>query len=240
MAEVDARPWHESKGLELGNWLQNKCPQRQFGGQAKVDGLVRTLTAAHERLVSLLQTAPLPAAHARELQAAAASVVAAIGVLGGSKRRSPFAAWSEPLIGALSHHLAAGGPLAEQAATALGNLSTSPEMRIQMLASKTIAAMLALVKKCPPAGEADETLLPNTLAALHNVSLLPAAMAEIATVETAASLLPRVSGPTPLARRAVGILSKCATRCPEVVALLVSRGVVPQLAAMLEIGRAHV
>lgn len=51
MAEVDARPWHESKGLELGNWLQNKCPQRQFGGQAKVDGLVRTLTAAHERLV---------------------------------------------------------------------------------------------------------------------------------------------------------------------------------------------
>lgn len=51
MAEVDARPWHESKGLELGNWLRNKCPQRQFGGQAKVDGLVRTLTAAHERLV---------------------------------------------------------------------------------------------------------------------------------------------------------------------------------------------
>jgi hypothetical protein len=50
MAEVDARPWHEAKGLELGNWLRNKCPQRQFGGQAKVDGLVRTLTAAHERL----------------------------------------------------------------------------------------------------------------------------------------------------------------------------------------------
>ena len=50
MAEADARPWHEAKGLELGNWLRNKCPQRQFGGQAKVDGLVRTLTAAHERL----------------------------------------------------------------------------------------------------------------------------------------------------------------------------------------------
>ncbi|CAH0378693.1 unnamed protein product [Pelagomonas calceolata] len=50
MADVDARPWHEAKGLELGNWLRNKCPQRQFGGQAKVDGLVRTLTAAHERL----------------------------------------------------------------------------------------------------------------------------------------------------------------------------------------------
>ena len=50
MAEVDARPWHEAKGLELGNWLRNKCPQRQFGGQAKVDGLVRTLTTAHERL----------------------------------------------------------------------------------------------------------------------------------------------------------------------------------------------
>ena len=50
MAEVDVRPWHEAKGLELGNWLRNKCPQRQFGGQAKVDGLVRTLTAAHERL----------------------------------------------------------------------------------------------------------------------------------------------------------------------------------------------
>ena len=50
MAEVDARPWYEAKGLELGNWLRNKCPQRQFGGQAKVDGLVRTLTAAHERL----------------------------------------------------------------------------------------------------------------------------------------------------------------------------------------------
>ncbi len=50
MADVDERPWHEAKGLELGNWLRNKCPQRQFGGQAKVDGLVRTLTAAHERL----------------------------------------------------------------------------------------------------------------------------------------------------------------------------------------------
>ena len=50
MAEVDARPWHEAKGLELGNWLRNKCPQRQFGGQAQVDGLVRTLTAAPERL----------------------------------------------------------------------------------------------------------------------------------------------------------------------------------------------
>ena len=50
MAEADARPWYEAKGLELGNWLRNKCPQRQFGGQAKVDGLVRTLTAAHERL----------------------------------------------------------------------------------------------------------------------------------------------------------------------------------------------
>ena len=50
MAAADARPWHEATGLELGNWLPNKCPQRQFGGQAKVDGLVRTLTAAHERL----------------------------------------------------------------------------------------------------------------------------------------------------------------------------------------------
>lgn len=45
-------PWHETKGRELGNWLKNKCPQRQLGGEAKVAGMVKLLNVLVERLGS--------------------------------------------------------------------------------------------------------------------------------------------------------------------------------------------
>ncbi|KAH8068809.1 hypothetical protein JL721_6377 [Aureococcus anophagefferens] len=42
-------PWPTEKAREIDSWLKNKCPQRLFGGQAAVEGMVSVLHACLAR-----------------------------------------------------------------------------------------------------------------------------------------------------------------------------------------------
>ena len=142
----------------------------------------------------------------------------------------------------LSKHLVAGHlAVSEQVATCLGNLSTHPAFRKEMVdGSKALLALLQVLPSVPP-GEGESILLPNALAALHNCSLLPDAIGFITTEETALALLPRLAGPPALARRAAAVLAKCATRQPKVIDALVGHpSALPGLIkAIVSEGAAH-
>jgi len=108
---------------------------------------------------------------------------------------------------------------------------------------------------------ASGALVPNTLGALHNVALLDGALEEMASAATAAQLLPLLEGDAPppppssspgaasantfaasvhrpgtvsVARRAASVLAKVVVVCRPAVELLLERGAVPRIAAMLK------
>ena len=120
-----------------------------------------------------------------------------------------------------------------QAATALGNLSAHSKFRTLIIDGPALHGLLKCVSSLPKGGaqhdaaHSEQILLPNALAALHNCSLSADAIGFIATEEMADALIPRletalttapgaVAGGSPpvLARRAAGILAKCAARLP--------------------------
>ena len=120
-----------------------------------------------------------------------------------------------------------------QAATALGNLSAHSKFRTLIIDGPALHGLLKCVSSLPKGGaqhdaaHSEQIMLPNALAALHNCSLSADAIGFIATEEMADALIPRletalptapgaVAGGSPpvLARRAAGILAKCAARLP--------------------------
>jgi hypothetical protein len=176
-----------------------------------------------------------------DLLIGAASLLAALSSGAGAKAKHALVPHVKPICSLLAKHvLSASAPLAEQAVTALGNLSTHIKFRTEMVESSR--AMLALLQLLTQVkiGDGEAVLLPNALAALHNCSLHPEAIGFIATHETAATLLPRLSGPPALARRAAAVVAKCAIRLPSVVDELISGGALPGLVkAVVSEGAAH-
>jgi len=170
-------------------------------------------------------------------------MIAAVSA-GGAKAKQPLMAHLQPLCAALSAHLELSSStsleVAEQAATALGNLSAHQRFRKEMVGGGALDALLRLVGKVPR-GEGGSILLPNAIAALHNCSLHPEGIGVVATEETAAALLPHLAAAqleagssVVLARRAAAVLAKCAARHSAVVTMLLEAGsVVPALVKAL-------
>ena len=139
-----------------------------------------------------------------------------------------------------------------QAATALGNLSAHSKFRPLMIDGPALRGLLKCVSSLPKRGAqhdaapSEQILLPNALAALHNCSLSADAIGFIATEEMADALIPRLEtalttasgavvggSPPVLARRAAGILAKCAARLPTVVERLIGSPVLVALVKAL-------
>ena len=139
-----------------------------------------------------------------------------------------------------------------QAATALGNLSAHSKFRPLMIDGPALRGLLKCVSSLPKKGAqhdaapSEQILLPNALAALHNCSLSADAIGFIATEEMADALIPRLEtalttasgavvggSPPVLARRAAGILAKCAARLPTVVERLIGSPVLVALVKAL-------
>jgi hypothetical protein len=111
-----------------------------------------------------------------------------------------------------------------------------------MVTHASRSGLSALLQLLPTvkANVGQDVLLPNALAALHNCSLHADAMALIATEETARAVLPWLSGPPRLARRAAAVVAKCVVRVPTAVSLLIEQGALPPLiAALVSEGAAH-
>ena len=146
-----------------------------------------------------------------------------------------------------------------QAATALGNLSAHFKFRHLMIDGPALRGLLKCVSSLPKKGAqhdaapSEQILLPNALAALHNCSLSADAIGFIATEEMADALIPRLEtalttasgavvggSPPVLARRAAGILAKCAARLPTVVERLIGSPVLVALVkALVEESMSH-
>ena len=139
-----------------------------------------------------------------------------------------------------------------QAATALGNLSAHSKFRPLMIDGPALRGLLKCVSSLSKRGAqhdaapSEQILLPNALAALHNCSLSADAIGFIATEEMADALIPRLEtalttasgavvgdSPPVLARRAAGILAKCAARLPTVVERLIGSPVLVALVKAL-------
>ena len=139
-----------------------------------------------------------------------------------------------------------------QAATALGNLSAHSKFRTLIIDGPALPGLLKCVSSLPKgraqhdAAHSEQILLPNALAALHNCSLSADAIGFIATEEMADALIPRLEtalttasgavvggSPPVLARRAAGILAKCAARLPTVVERLIGSPVLVALVKAL-------
>ena len=139
-----------------------------------------------------------------------------------------------------------------QAATALGNLSAHSKFRHLMIDGPALRGLLKCVSSLSKRGAqhdaapSEQILLPNALAALHNCSLSADAIGCIATEEMADALIPRLEtalttasgavvggSPPVLARRAAGILAKCAARLPTVVERLIGSPVLVALVKAL-------
>lgn len=204
-----------------------------------------------ERLVLLLSLAAPPPGNSRpELDAthaAAASLVGAFACAGKAKAAS-LVSLALPLSAALVSRL--GAPDAPtgvriSCATAVGNLSTAAAYRAELVRAGAVPALLSLLRHAAAAREtaatrADaalsgaalavtgalaEALLPNALAALANLSLVPEAMAAISTPEVGVLLTPWLVFPRAsrlLLRRVVAVLAKAANRCAQVVAGVIS------------------
>jgi len=205
----------------------------------KVAHDVRRLASAegtHERLLLLLRpesktgTGDAPA----EILIAATALLAALSS-GDAKAKASLLPYAEPLCDALATHVASPFMrLAEQAATALGNLSTSAKFRKQMAAGSAVDALLHILTTVAER-EGEEVLLPNTLAALHNCTLSDDAVTSITTETTAAAILPLLDRPNApvLARRATALMAKCAARHTGVVDMLLEQQALPSLVQAL-------
>ena len=221
-------------------------------GHETVAAELRRLAAGEgtvERLLLLLQSKgshdAMPAS-SQELLVGSMALLSALCGGQGAKPKQMLLPHVTPICQVLSTHvLAKHIPLAEKAATAFGSLSSHPTFRKEMVnnASKSgLSSLLQLLPTCVDA-DAEDCLLPNALAALHNCSLHPDALPLIATEETASCLIPKLKSgtPTTLVRRAAAVIAKCAVRHSRVIDLLMKdKTALPTLiAAMVSEGAAH-
>ena len=192
---------------------------------------------AHERLLALM----LPAAEKADAKVADAKVPADVLVsavmliaslcVGSPRAKQELLPFAKPLCAALGTHVTARSvALAEQAATALGNLSAHSKFRKAIIDGPALHKLLDAIHAITPGrSDAEQTLLPNALAALHNCSLSADAIGFVTSVELATALLPRLEAAaaagggggagysTVLVRRATAVLAKCAARHASVV-----------------------
>ena len=176
------------------------------------------------------------AAASSELLVAAAAL---LGALSGGDGRSKalLLPHKAALCRVLTRHIGSSSmPLAEQVVTAVGNLSSHKVFRAELIAPASAkgepAALPALLRllSTTAVGEGEAVLMPNALAAVHNCSLQPDALALIVNEQTADALLPRLTSPSvALVRRAAAVVAKCAVRLPSVVEALVAGEALPAL-----------
>ena len=194
---------------------------------------------AADRLVRLLGSEGAPA----PLHAAAAAAVAALAQ-GGAKGKAPFVAHAPQLCASLVRLIGGGtgDRVVEQAVTAVGNLSTHGGFRKELvLKQAALPALIAVLSaKLGPAARA--VAVPNALAALHNLALLPEAAEALATEKVAEVLLAHLAvaqaaagggGSAVVARRAMAVLAKAAARNAAVVSLILKRNAVRPVADTL-------
>ena len=135
-----------------------------------------------------------------------------------------------------------GDRVVEQAVTAVGNLSTHGGFRKELvLKQAAVPALIAVLSaKLGPAARA--VAVPNALAALHNLALLPEAAEALATEKVAEVLLAHLAvaqaaagggGSAVVARRAMAVLAKAAARNAAVVSLILKRNAVRPVADTL-------
>jgi len=173
-----------------------------------------------------------------ELLTGAASLLTSLS--GGAKKQA-LLPHAKPICAALARHVVSSSvPLAEQAATALGLLSAHSKFRLAVIESRALPALQQLLTKVPAGQGAEERLLPNALAALHNCTLHADSVGLIANEETAKALLPRLAGPAAVARRAAAVVAKCAVRSQSVVTMLIEGNHLPGLVqALVHEGATH-
>ena len=208
-------------------------------GHEKVAAEVTRLAAgedAHGRLIALLLPAPAGSAPPPvELVVAATATIAALST-GGATAKQPLVVHAKPLCAALTAHVEytpSTVHIAEQAATAFGNLSTHSRFRKEMVEGGALGALLRLVGKVPR-GEGHAIMLPNALAAIHNCTLHPDGVTAVATEETATAVLPYLEGSSVLlTRRAAAVMAKCAARHAAVVTMLLGSSALPGLVQTL-------